>query len=230
MLRLGYPSWFAQGGDWGAAVIEQISRQAPERVRGLHFNLPMVFPTPEEIAEATAEEQRMVAMGERYRSELDGYSKEQATRPQTIGYSLADSPVGLAAWIYTLFQDVSDSRGNPEDVISRDEILDDVMMYWLTNTGPSSARLYWEAQRGATASFAAPEPNPVPAGFSIFPGEAVQASRRWIERRYENVVHYAQLPHGGHFAALERPHDLIQEIRATFAPLRAQTQVAASLP
>jgi epoxide hydrolase len=216
MQRLGYESWFAQGGDWGATVIEQISRQAPERTRALHFNFPQVFPTPEEIAEATPDERRMLAAAQRYQSDLDAYSKQQATRPQTIGYSLADSPVGLAAWIYTLFQDVSDSGRDPEKVISRDEILDDVMMYWLTNTGPSSARLYWEARRSSWSNGGAPAVNPVPAGFSIFPGEAIQASRRWIERRYSNVIHYAQLESGGHFAALERPEELIREIRTTW--------------
>jgi pimeloyl-ACP methyl ester carboxylesterase len=133
MRRLGYDSWFAQGGDWGAAVVEQISRKAPEQCRGVHFNLPLVFPTPQEMSEASGEERQMMARAQHYQDELDGYAREQATRPQTIGYSLADSPAGLAAWIYTLFQDVTDSDGNPEKVIDRDEILDDIMLYWLPN-------------------------------------------------------------------------------------------------
>ncbi|MFE9725364.1 epoxide hydrolase family protein [Streptomyces sp. NPDC005794] len=217
MDRLGYREWGAQGGDWGSAVVEAISRKAPERLLGLHVNLPLVFPTAQEIEEATPDEQRMLGKAQHYRSVLDGYSREQATRPQSIGYSLADSPVGLAAWIYTLFQDVTDSDGDPEAVVPRDEILDDVMMYWLPNAGSSSARLYWEARHEQTG---APEQNPVPAGFSIFPGEAVQASRRWIEKRYSHVLHYRLLDRGGHFAALEQPVVLTEEIRTTFRSLR----------
>ncbi|WP_422753565.1 epoxide hydrolase family protein [Micromonospora sp. WMMD708] len=222
MGRLGYDRWFAQGGDWGAAVVEQITRTAPERCRGAHFNLPLVFPTPQEMAEATDAERQMIARAGRYRTELDGYAREQATRPQTIGYSLADSPAGLAAWIYTLFQDVTDSDGDPEQVVDRDEILDDIMLYWLPNAATSAARLYWEQRRDDAGAAGPGEPNPVPAGFSIFPGEAVQASRRWIERRYATVVHYAQLDHGGHFAALEQPAVLTEQIRTTFRALRAR--------
>ena len=173
MRRLGYDRWFAQGGDWGAAVVEQISRRAPERCLGVHFNLPLVFPTPQEMGEATAEEQRMMARAQHYQSELDGYAREQATRPQTIGYAAA-----------------------------------------------SAARLYWADRQGNAGAAGPREPNPVPAGFSIFPGEAVQASRRWIERRYSTVLHYAQLERGGHFAALEQPGLLTDEIRATFRPVR----------
>ena len=220
MGRLGYDNWFTQGGDWGAAVAEQISRRAPERCRAVHFNLPMVFPTAQEAADATEEERRMMARAQHYQTELDGYAREQATRPQTIGYALADSPAGLAAWIYTLFQDVTDSGGDPEKVVDRDEILDDIMLYWLPNAAASSARLYWEERQSSAMYSGTMQPNPVPAGFSIFPGEAVQASRRWIERRYENVVHYAQLDRGGHFAALEQPDVLTDEIRAAFRSVR----------
>ncbi|GGV67011.1 hydrolase [Streptomyces griseoloalbus] len=217
MNRLGYSEWVAQGGDWGSAVVEAISRKVPGGFLGMHVNLPMVFPTAQEISEATPDEERMLARALNYRTLLDGYFKEQSTRPQTIGYSLADSPSGLAAWIYTLFQDVTDSDAGPESVIDRDEILDDIMMYWLPNAGASSARLYWEARREQSAP---PGPNPVPAGFSIFPGEAVQASRRWIERRYTDVLHYRRLDRGGHFAALEQPSVLTEEIRTTFRSLR----------
>ncbi|WP_250008264.1 epoxide hydrolase family protein [Actinoplanes sp. M2I2] len=221
MGRLGYDGWFAQGGDWGAAVVEQIARKAPGLCRGVHFNLPLVFPTPQEMGEATPEEQRMMARAQHYSSELDGYAREQATRPQTIGYALADSPAGLAAWIYTLFQDVTDNDGDPEKVVGRDEILDDIMLYWLPNAAASAARLYWEERRGGALGAGPSEPNPVPAGFSIFPGEAVQASRRWIERRYATVLHYAQLERGGHFAALEQPAVLTDQIRTTFRSVRS---------
>ncbi|SER00465.1 Pimeloyl-ACP methyl ester carboxylesterase [Lentzea xinjiangensis] len=221
MRRLGHDRWFAHGGDWGAAVVEQLTRRAPERCLGAHFTLPLVFPTEQEMSEATAEERQMIIRAQHYRDELSAYAGEQATRPQTIGYSLADSPAGLAAWIYTLFQDVTDSDGNPEDVIDRDEILDDIMLYWLPNAAASSARLYWEERRNATAFGGTSERNPVPAGFSTFPGEAVQASRRWVERRYETVLHHARLDRGGHFAALEQPDVLTDEIRTTFRRPRA---------
>ncbi|GAB7044464.1 MULTISPECIES: epoxide hydrolase family protein [Catenuloplanes] len=217
MRRLGYDSWFAQGGDWGSAVVERISRAAPDRCLGVHFNLPLVFPTAQEIDEATPEEQRMIERARRYRDELDGYAREQATRPQTIGHALSDSPAGLAAWIYTLFQDVAEHDGDPETAVGRDEILDDIMLYWLPNAAASAARLYWEERRNPTF---ATEPNPVPAGFSVFPGEAVQASRRWVERRYPTVLHYARLERGGHFAALEQPGQLTDEIRTTFRTRR----------
>jgi len=220
MRRLGYDSWFAQGGDWGAAVVEQLTRRAPGRCRGAHFNLPLVFPTPQEMSEADAGERQMMARAERYRTELDGYAREQATRPQTIGYSLADSPAGLAAWIYTLLQDVTDSDGHPEKVVDRDRILDDIMMYWLPNAATSAARLYWEDRHSSAVNTGNWEPNPVPAGFSIFPGEAVQASRRWIERRYASVLHYERLDRGGHFAALEQPGLLTDQIRQTFRSVR----------
>lgn len=221
MQRIGYDSWFSQGGDWGSAVVEQITRTAPERCRGVHYNLPLVFPTAQEMSEATGEEQQMMARALRYQTELDGYAREQATRPQTIGYSLADSPAGLAAWIYTLFQDVTDNDGDPEKVVDRDQILDDIMLYWLPNAGASAARLYWEDRQGSALNTGGGGPNPVPAGFSIFPGEAVQASRRWIERRYDTVLHYAQLEHGGHFAALEQPAVLTDQIRTTFRQARS---------
>jgi pimeloyl-ACP methyl ester carboxylesterase len=220
MRRLGYERWFVQGGDWGAAVAEQISRKAPDRCRGVHFNLPLVFPTAAEMSEATPEEQRMIARAGHYRDQLDGYAREQATRPQTVGYALADSPAGLAAWIYTLFQDVTDNDGDPEQAVGRDEILDDVMLYWLPNAAASAARLYWEERRSAGPGAGSDSPNPVPAGFSVFPAEAVQASRRWIARRYATVLHYEQLAHGGHFAALEQPAVLTDQIRTTFRSLR----------
>ncbi|AGL16295.1 epoxide hydrolase family protein [Actinoplanes sp. N902-109] len=220
MQRLGYDNWLVQGGDWGAAVAERITRAAPGACRGAHFNFPLVFPTAQEVGEATAEEQQMIARAQRYQSDLDGYAREQATRPQTIGYSLADSPAGLAAWIYTLFQDVTDNDGDPEKAVDRDEILDDIMLYWLPNAAASAARLYWEERQSSAEYAGPPPPNPVPAGFSIFPGEAVQASRRWIERRYETVLHYEKLDRGGHFAALEQPGILIDQIRRTFRPVR----------
>ena len=220
MNRLGYERWGAQGGDWGSAVTEAIGRKAPAGCVGLHFNLPLVFPTPEEQADATEQEAAMIADAQRYQDILSGYSKEMATRPQTVGYGLSDSPAGLAAFIYQLFADVSDSDGDPEAVFGLDAMLDDIMLYWLPNAGASSARLYWEAaQQGA---FTPPPsgPNPTPAGFSIFPKEPVRASQRWIERRYETVLHFNELDQGGHFAAMEQPNVFADEVRATFRSVR----------
>ncbi|WP_432545384.1 epoxide hydrolase family protein [Kineococcus sp. SYSU DK004] len=218
MRRLGHSDWFAQGGDWGAAVVDAIGRRPGSGCAGLHVNLPLVFPTPEEVRDADPVERRMVERAQRYAADQDAYAREQATRPQTIGYSLLDSPVGLAAWILTVFDDVVDHDGDPLDVVGRDEFLDDVMMHWLPGTGASSARLYWEAQREQAAG--AQGPGPTPIGFSVFPGEAVQASRRWVERRYRTVLHHALLERGGHFAAMEQPDLLVEEVRTTFRALR----------
>ena len=220
MDRLGYERWGAQGGDWGSAVTEAIGRRAPVGCVGLHFNLPLVFPTPEELADATVQEAAMIADAQRYQDVLSGYAQEMATRPQTVGYGLSDSPAGLAAFIYQLFADVSDSNGDPEAVFGLDAMLDDIMLYWLPNTGATSARLYWEAAQERASTPHPSGPNPTPAGFSIFPKEPVRASRRWIERRYETVLHYHELAAGGHFAAMEQPVALADEIRATFRSVR----------
>jgi pimeloyl-ACP methyl ester carboxylesterase len=214
MDRLGYDRWVAQGGDWGSAVVEALRGLEPDGLLGTHVNLPMVFPTAEEVADATAEERAMIARAQRYQNSLDAYAREMATRPQTIGYALADSPVALLAWILTLFDDVSGSE------VDRDDVLDDVMLYWLPNAGASSARLYWEARHEAPSAGAPDAGRALPAGFSVFPGEQVQASRRWVERRYPSVLHYAQPPRGGHFAALEEPELLTEELRTTFRVLR----------
>lgn len=142
MGRLGYTRWAAQGGDWGAASTTTMGHKAPAGLAGIHLNFVMFQPTEEEVAAASPDEQSMLADARRYDQVLSAYSTLQATRPQSIGYSLADSPVGLAAWIYAMFQDASDSDGDPESVFSMDEMLDDIMLYWLLNTGASSARLY----------------------------------------------------------------------------------------
>jgi len=220
MDRLGYERWGAQGGDWGSAVTEAIGRKAPAGCVGLHFNLPLVFPTPDEIADATDQEATMLADAQHYQDVLSGYAKEMATRPQTIGYGLSDSPVGLAAFIYQLFADVSDSDGDPEAVFGLDTMLDDIMLYWLPNASATSARLYWEAAREGASTPPPSGPNPTPAGFSIFPKEAVRASQRWIERRYETILRFNELTAGGHFAAMEQPTAFADEIRATFRSVR----------
>ena len=169
---------------------------------------------------ATEHEQQMLASARRYEQLLSGYAKVQGTRPQTIGYGLADSPVGLAAWIYNLFQDVSDSNGNPESVFSMDDMLDDIMLYWLPSTGASSARLYWEAMSSMASSDSPPAPMAMPTAISMFPKEQVRISRRWAERRFANLVHFNELDSGGHFPALERPVAFVTEVRSGFKDVR----------
>lgn len=220
MSRLGYTRWGAQGGDWGSVVTEVISRKAPAGCVGVHFNFALVFPTPDEVAQATAQEQAMLASAQHYQDVLSGYAKEMSTRPQTIGYSLSDSPAGLAAWIYAMFQDVSDSDGDPEALFGMDAMLDDIMLYWLPNTAASSARLYWEAAQAGSASPPPSGPNTTPAGFSIFPKEVMRASRRWLDKRYANIVHFNELDKGGHFAAMEQPSAFADEVRDSFRSLR----------
>ncbi|MGL5819495.1 MAG: epoxide hydrolase family protein [Phycicoccus sp.] len=220
MGELGYADrWAAQGGDWGSAVVESISRATPSGLVGVHSTLPMAFPSPVEREQADDDERAMIADADRYSTELAGYSTLQSTRPQAVGFALADSPVGQAAWILQLFKDVSDTGARPLEHFSLDDILDDVMLYWLPNAGASSARLYWEAARAARPQ-GTPNPNEVPTGFSVFPGEPVRASRRWLERRYSRVVHYDRASRGGHFAATENPTELADGIRATFTSLR----------
>lgn len=218
--RLGYTRWGAQGGDWGAGVTTALGYMAPPGLVGIHLNMALFRPTEEERASATPHEQAMLDAAARYEAELSAYYQLQNTRPQAVGFSLADSPAGLAAWIYTLFQDVSDSGGEPESVFSRDAMLDDIMMYWLPNTGASSARFYWEALQEMKSARMPNSPCPTPTGISMFPGEQVRLSRRWAERRFAKLVHFNEPEHGGHFAAMENPEAFVADVRATFRALR----------
>lgn len=220
MQRLGYARWAAQGGDWGAAVTATLGFKAPAGLMGIHLNMVMFQPSEQERAEATPHEQKMLDDAQRYDQQLSGYFKLQATRPQSIGFSLADSPVGLAAWIYALFQDVSDSDGDVDGVFDLDHLIDDIMLYWLPNTGASSARLYWETMQSMRRGAAPPGPMTTPAGISMFPGEQLRLSKRWAERRFANLVHFNELSRGGHFAAMEQPAVFVDEVRATFRALR----------
>ncbi|MFC3688186.1 epoxide hydrolase family protein [Aquipuribacter hungaricus] len=218
--RLGYDRWVAQGGDWGAAVTTVLAHMGPGGLAGIHLNLVAFRPTAEEVAAATPHEQRMLDDAARYGRELSAYMPLQATRPQTIGYSLADSPVGQAAWIYAMFQDVSDSGGDAESVFTLDEMLDDITLYWLTNTAASSARLYWEAMGPGAAGPPPSGPVTLPTGISMFPAEQVRLSRRWAESRFSSLVHFDELEAGGHFAALEQPALFVDQLRTTFRGLR----------
>lgn len=215
--RLGYADrWAAQGGDWGAGVARAIAAQQPPGCVGIHLNMVDVVPTPAEILVADEKEKAIIAGMDRYKQELSGYAKEQQTRPQTLGYALADSPVGQAAWIYEKFNDWTDNTTGPESVLTRDEMLDNIMMYWLTNSGASSARIYQES----FDKVAALPILTLPAALSVFPKDISRTSRRWAERRFAKLVHFNELDRGGHFAAFEQPGLFVDEVRAGFRTLR----------
>lgn len=216
MRRLGYDSWFAQGGDWGAIITTVIGGQAPQGLAGIHTNMPVARPTREDYVDPGPEERAAMEAGQRYKDFDSGYSKIQSTKPQTIGYGLVDSPVALAGWIYEKMHGWTDNAGNPEDALSRDAILDNVMLYWLNATGASAARLYWES----FGAIAKSPPVPVPAGVSTFPKEITKAPRRWAERLLTNLVYWNDTDKGGHFAAWEQPEVFVDEVRKCFALMR----------
>ncbi|MBO9857582.1 epoxide hydrolase family protein [Xanthomonas sp. A1809] len=219
MRRLGYGErWTAQGGDWGSAITTALGFMQPPGLVGIHLNTVMFDPSAEEIANATPAEQRMLDDAKRYQREFSGYMHLQSTRPQSVGFSLADSPAGIAAWIYALFQDVSQSGGEPENVIALDHRIDDIMLYWLPNAGPSSVRFYWEAAQEAGTAMPM-HPMPTPTGISMFPGEQVRISRRWAERRFADLRFFAEAERGGHFAAMENPPAFVDHLRDTFQSL-----------
>jgi len=211
MQRLGYARYFAQGGDWGALVTRALAVCDPEHCAGIHLNMSVVPPDPATFSELTPQEQSALEGLRFYQTHDSGYSKQQRTRPQTLGYGLVDSPAGQAAWILEKFFAWTDCDGDPENVVARDVLLDNVMLYWLPATGASSARLYWESM-GALAT----DPVSVPAGMSVFPKEIFRASRRWVEKGFPKLVHWNELPRGGHFAALEQPDLFIDEVRSCF--------------
>lgn len=216
MQRLGYPEYYAQGGDWGAAVTMAIGVSEGAHCKGLHTNMPLVDFNSEMTADMTPFEQQAMAGFQHYWDNDSGYSKQQATRPQTIGYALVDSPVGQAAWILDKFWAWTDADGHPENVLSRDELLDNIMLYWLPAAAASSARMYWEN----FASITRPKtPIQVPTGVSIFPHEIFRLSRRWVETRFTRLVHYNALDKGGHFAAFEQPASFVKEIRTAFGAM-----------
>ncbi|WP_081293045.1 epoxide hydrolase family protein [Mycobacterium colombiense] len=214
MLRLGYDRYGAQGGDWGAAVTTQIGRNAGHCV-GIHLNMPVGRPTKDSLTNPTEEEQRALAGLANHRKWGTGYSKQQSTRPQTLGYGLADSPAGQLAWIVEKFWDWADCDGHPENAVDRDELLDNVMVYWVTNTAASSARLYWES----FAVWGRGDRVELPTGVAAFPGELLKAPRSWCEPVY-NITHWTDMPRGGHFAAFEQPELFVEDVRAFFATVR----------
>jgi len=235
MKRLGYDQFVAQGGDWGAIITDVMGAQAPPELLGIHSNMPGVvppdvaqaLPVPGQLAPGgpppagySADEKRAFEQISTFYTKGAGYGVEMGTQPQTL-YGVADSPVGLAAWMinhdaYSYGEITQAFDGEPVGELTRDEILDNVTLYWLTNTGVSSGRLYWDNKFG----FFDAKNVSVPAGVSVFPGEIYQAPRSWAERAYPNLIHYNELDRGGHFAAWEQPQLLSEEVRATFRTLR----------
>jgi pimeloyl-ACP methyl ester carboxylesterase len=228
MDRLGYTRYVAQGGDVGAGVTDAMGRQAPEGLVGIHLNLlvpVLAGPQPAESEEERAATEQVAT----FRADGFGYFLEMATRPQTIGYALLDSPVGLAAWMldhdtdsyYKISRAFVD--GEPVGNLTRDNILDNVTLYWLTGTGASAARSYWEDGRALAQLLASGQPPPdvsIPVGFTTFPGELFRAPRSWVENSYPNVTYFNEVDRGGHFAAWEEPQVFSEELRAAFASLR----------
>jgi epoxide hydrolase len=215
MAVLGYDRYGAQGGDWGAAVTTAIGQQDPSHVAGIHLNMPMVGPDRSTMNELTDAERSALDALAHYQEWDSGYSKQQSTRPQTLGYGLADSPAGQCAWIIEKFWAWTDCDGHPENAVSRDALLDNVSLYWFTNSAASSARLYWESFNRQSRELVA-----VPTGCSIFPKEIFRASRRWTERRFTDLRYWNELDRGGHFAALEQPELYVDELRAFFRLVR----------
>jgi pimeloyl-ACP methyl ester carboxylesterase len=215
MARLGYEQYFSQGGDWGSAVTCAIAAADPEHCQAIHINMPIVAPDPETMNDLTPQEQDALAALQFYNDSDSGYSKQQSTRPQTLGYALVDSPIGQAAWILEKFYFWTDCNGHPENILSRDELLDNVMMYWLTASGASSARIYWESFNSGSM-----DPISLPAGISQFPKDIFRTSKRWAEKRFTNLIYWNALEQGGHFAAMEQPEAFVAEVRNCFRLLR----------
>ncbi|MCZ8323898.1 MAG: epoxide hydrolase [Sphingomonadaceae bacterium] len=214
MARLGYDRWFAQGGDWGSAVTTAIALQQVEGCAGIHINMPLGRPTEADLANPSPAELKALGALKHYQDWDSGYSTQQRTRPQTVGYGLVDSPVGLAGWILEKIWAWTDNQGSPFDALTRDQVLDNIMLYWLPGNGASSARLYWES----FGSFAAQEVS-LPVGASAFPKEILPCPRKWAERTYPNLVHWGDMEKGGHFAAWEQPEAFVGELRAAFGKM-----------
>ena len=222
MTRLGYPRFGAQGGDWGSSITTSLAEQFPERLVGIHLNyapIPRDRSTSDSMTEF--EQKSLEDLG--YHLEWgSGYALQQGTRPQTLGYGLVDSPVGQCAWIAEKYWAWTDHDGDPLSALSRDQMLDNISVYWHTATATSSARLYWEdgfARPSARARGRRPATLTVPVGISVFPREIVKPSRRWCEPFYPDLRFYEQLERGGHFAAFEQPEIFVDQVRRAFAAM-----------
>jgi epoxide hydrolase len=223
MGRLGYDRFGAAGGDWGTSVSTEIARLTPECLTGIHLVPPLAPPDPDTFGSLTGQERAELATLEHAAEWESGYSRVHATRPQTIGYGLVDSPVALCAWIIEKFWSWTDCDGHPENALSRDELLDNLMLYWLPGTGASSARLYWESIRQVDewiSGSAVTGTIDVPTGCSVFPKEIHRPSRRWAEKRFTNIRYWNEPTRGGHFAAFEQPDQFVADVRAFFRSVR----------
>jgi pimeloyl-ACP methyl ester carboxylesterase len=215
MARLGYDRYGAQGGDWGASITAALGTQEPVHLVGVHVTLPIVARPKDDDTVPSETEQAALADRQVFEKTGTGYSRQQATRPQTLGYALLDSPAGQLAWIVEKFWAWTDCAGHPENVISRNRMLDNVMLYWLPGTGASSARLYWESYDRRRL-----DPVPVPAGATVFPRELFRPPRRWVERRFTDLRYWSEPTAGGHFASMEQPEVFVDEVRAFFRLVR----------
>ena len=213
MIGLGYEHFGAQGGDWGSAITTALGGRHPENCIGIHLN--MVSSRPQIEGEPTDEEKAALNSADYYRKWDSGYSTQQRTRPQTLGYGLSDSPAGQLAWIVEKFWSWTDNQGVPDDALNRDEMLDNVMLYWVSNTAASSARLYWES----FGSFRQPQVE-VPTGVAHFPKEIFSPVRSWAESTYTDIRQWTKMPKGGHFAAFEQPDLFVEDVRSFFAQIR----------
>jgi pimeloyl-ACP methyl ester carboxylesterase len=226
MGRLGYDRFGAQGHDWGTSISTEIGKQSGDRAIGIHLVPPLAAPDPATFDDLTPAEQAALSDLEPAGDSGDGYSLEHSTRPQTIGYGLVDSPAALCAWIIEKFQAWTDCDGDLDSVLTRDELLDNLMLYWLTGTGASSARLYWESFDQVRARFhdANTDVVPVPTGCSVFPKENPRPSRRWASKRFTDIRYWGEPARGGHFAAFEQPDIFVNEVRACFRSFRRQAE------
>jgi pimeloyl-ACP methyl ester carboxylesterase len=207
MARLGYDRYLAQGGDWGSAVTSVVGAVDPEHCASIHLTLAMSIAPAGEPTEP--DELRALERRKHYQEWDAGYRLQQQTRPQTLGYGLSDSPAGQLAWILEKFWAWTDCDGHPENALTRDEMLDNVMLYWVTGSATSSARIYWENPSGRRAR---PTVH-VPTGFAVYPAEIVPPVRSWVAEKYTDIVHWSEHPKGGHFAAFEVPETFVDDLR-----------------
>ncbi|MFG2045721.1 alpha/beta fold hydrolase [Dactylosporangium sp. NPDC048998] len=229
MLRLGYPRYVSQGGDWGAIISQVLAVQQPEGLLGIHVNMPGTVP-PDVLRHLRNLDPAPADLSDREKIAYDrllhfyrdgfGYAAMMNQSPQTIGYALADSPVGMAAYYYDKFAEWTDTDGNPERIFTYDEMLDAISLYWLTNTGTSSSRSYWEGAQAGGGPFNAFDIPTVPVAVTVFPAEIYRAPRSWGERAFGNLIYWNEVDRGGHFAAWEQPQLFSTEVRAAFRSLR----------
>jgi pimeloyl-ACP methyl ester carboxylesterase len=222
MARLGYSRYGAHGSDWGASITTSLGQQVPDRLTGIHLSPPIAAPDRDTFDNLTEQERESLTALMHAQEWETGYSSEQSTKPQTLGYALSDSPVGLCAWIVEKFRTWMDCDGNPENILSKHELLDNVMLYWLPATGASAARLYWESFRQVSEWFTTSTSDRVsiPVGCSLYLKEIPRPSRRWAAKRYTNIVYWGEKSRGGHFAALEQPELFVEELRSFFRMVR----------